>query len=582
MAYPSATPSDPTLEAPLSPSLGGPQSGSDSPCARVAMCEGSGQHLSKETQSLLRSRLRTAALLLTLGFGVFFVRNLFFTDYMSGVDLAMMFYHGAVVLTLALIGGGLCHRCEFKRSTLLVAELVIFGLPASFFVTLEWLQLHALSASMTQQEAMIAGHLESPAAPWILLIFIYSLYIPNTWQRASWIIGAMAAIPVTLFIIAWFVMPHIGENVSLLQISTIALMMSLAGVVGGWGVYTMGRLRREAFEARQLGQYKLKRLLGAGGMGEVHLAEHQLMKRPVALKLIKPSRAADPQAIARFEREVRAMSRLSHANTVEIFDYGHTSDGTFYYVMEYLPGKSLADLVEQHGPLAPERVVSLIEQTCDALSEAHSLGLIHRDIKPGNIFAAERGGVFDVAKLLDFGLAKPIVSTSDVNLTQEGAITGSPLFMAPEQAAGDGLPDARSDIYALGAVAYYLLTGKPPFEAENPVKVLLAHAGQAVVPPSQLRPGIPADLEQIVMRCLAKNPAERFADVITLGEALAACESHGRWTREHARRWWQSHGAQGIKNDIPPRSPQRTSPTNSNGHDLTQDSDAAVSAALAR
>jgi serine/threonine protein kinase len=317
-------------------------------------------------------------------------------------------------------------------------------------------------------------------------------------------------------------------------------------------------------------------------MGEVHLAEHQLMKRPVALKLIKPSRAADPQAIARFEREVRAMSRLSHANTVEIFDYGHTSDGTFYYVMEYLPGKSLADLVEQHGPLAPERVVSLIEQTCDALSEAHSLGLIHRDIKPGNIFAAERGGVFDVAKLLDFGLAKPIVSTSDVNLTQEGAITGSPLFMAPEQAAGDGLPDARSDIYALGAVAYYLLTGKPPFEADNPVKVLLAHAGQAVVPPSQLRPGIPADLEQIVMRCLAKNPADRFADVTALGEALAACESHGRWTREHARRWWQSHGAQDIKNDIPPRSPQRTSPTNSNGHDLTQDSDAAVSAALAR
>ena len=239
---------------------------------------------------------------------------------------------------------------------------------------------------------------------------------------------------------------------------------------------------------------------------------------------------------------MRATAQLSHWNTIEIFDYGHTDDGTFYYVMEYLPGKSLAELVSQHGPLAPSRVVWLLEQTCEALAEAHALGLIHRDIKPGNIFAAERGGVFDVAKLLDFGLAKPATSSGDMNLTQEGSITGSPLFMAPEQATGDGAPDARSDIYALGAVGYYLLTGHPPFEADNPVKVLLAHAQQTVKPPSQLQAGIPADLERIILRSLAKNPDDRFPDVNSLGAALRESSLHGHWTRDDAHRWWTTNG----------------------------------------
>jgi serine/threonine-protein kinase len=262
----------------------------------------------------------------------------------------------------------------------------------------------------------------------------------------------------------------------------------------------------------------------------------------VAIKLIKPGKAGDPQALARFHREVQATAKLTHWNTIEIFDYGHTDDGTFYYVMEYLPGKSLADLVLQHGALAPERVVAILEQTCDALAEAHRLGLIHRDIKPGNIFAAERGGVYDVAKLLDFGLAKPVIPTADVNLTQDGAITGSPLFMAPEQAAGDGIPDARSDIYGLGAVAYYLLTGRPPFEADNPVKILLAHAQKAVVPPSQLQPGVPADLERIVLRCMEKSPADRYQSVNELAADLYRTALHGKWTREHAYEWWQSNG----------------------------------------
>jgi serine/threonine protein kinase len=202
----------------------------------------------------------------------------------------------------------------------------------------------------------------------------------------------------------------------------------------------------DAIKAKELGQYKLKRLLGSGGMGEVYLAEHLLMKRPCAIKMIKPEKAGDPRVLARFEREVRATAKLSHWNNIDIFDYGRAADGTFYYVMEFLPGMNLGDLVRRFGPLAPERVIHLMRQTCDALAEAHGAGLIHRDIKPANIFAAERGGHKDIAKLLDFGLVKPITNIDQGSLTQEGALTGSPLYMSPEQATGDADPDARSDI----------------------------------------------------------------------------------------------------------------------------------------
>jgi serine/threonine protein kinase len=314
-----------------------------------------------------------------------------------------------------------------------------------------------------------------------------------------------------------------------------------------YGTYLINTLRTEAYQAREFGQYKLKRLLGAGGMGEVYLAEHQLLKRPCAIKLIRAGKADDPKALARFEREVQAIAALSHWNTVEIFDYGRTDAGTFYYVMEYLPGMSLGDLVDRFGPLPPERAVFLLEQVCDALREAHAVGLVHRDVKPGNIFAAKRGGVFDVAKLLDFGLVKTsFVEDSSIHLTQEGAIAGSPLFMAPEQAIGDGEPDARSDLYSLGCVAFYLLTGRVPFEGDKPLKVMMAHANQ--LPPSlrEVNPEVPADVEEVVMKCLAKNPAERYPDAASLAEALRNCDCYGKWTREDAARWWSTEGKTAV------------------------------------
>jgi serine/threonine-protein kinase len=274
-------------------------------------------------------------------------------------------------------------------------------------------------------------------------------------------------------------------------------------------------------------------------MGQVYLAEHQLLKRPCVVKLIRPDKAGDPRVLARFQREVCATAKLSHWNTIEIFDYGVAADGTFYYVMEYLPGMSLAELVEQYGPMPPERVIYLLRQACDALREAHDAGLIHRDIKPANIFAAQRGGVYDVVKLLDFGLVKPVIGDHEVQLTTEGTITGSPLFMSPEQAMGDREPDVRSDIYSLGCVAYYLLTGKPPFEGNNAIKVVFAHAHESVVPPSDYRPETPPDLEQVVVKCLAKNPEDRYPNASSLADALGECEAAGLWSAQHAARWWQ-------------------------------------------
>jgi serine/threonine-protein kinase len=333
--------------------------------------------------------------------------------------------------------------------------------------------------------------------------------------------------------------PEVAAVTTVADFMQHVLLTAVAAIAAVFGTHLINTLRREAFEARQLGQYRLIAPLGAGGMGEVYLAEHRMLKRPCAIKLIHPEQAGDPRVLARFEREVRMTARLSHWNTVEIFDYGRTDDGTFFYVMEYLPGLSLEDLLERHGPLPAERVIHLLRQTCHGLREAHAVGLIHRDIKPGNIFAAQRGGLYDVAKLLDFGLVKPVAEVPSARLTVDGAISGTPLFMSPEQARGLDDLDARSDIYSLGAVAYALLSGRPPFDRARPLEVMMAHAHDAVEPPSTRQANVPADLERVVLRCLAKKPEDRFQDVDSLERALAECAAADQWTQAHAARWWQ-------------------------------------------
>jgi tRNA A-37 threonylcarbamoyl transferase component Bud32 len=292
----------------------------------------------------------------------------------------------------------------------------------------------------------------------------------------------------------------------------------------------------------EMGQYRLKERLGGGGMGEVFLAEHRLLKRLCAIKLIRPEKAHEAGMLERFEREVQATAKLRHPHTVEIYDYGHVEDGTFFYVMEYLPGLRLQELVERWGRLPPGRVVYLLRQTCGALHEAHGIGLVHRDIKPDNVLICRLGGQHDVAKLFDFGLVRAADGGELASrLTQAGSLLGTPYFMSPEQVTG-GEVDQRSDLFSLGAVAYFLLTARLPFEGKNVLAVMYARLKEAVTPPSAHSADVPQDLERVVLQCLAVERENRFADAKALQKALASCRCAGEWDEERARDWWECVG----------------------------------------
>jgi serine/threonine-protein kinase len=295
-------------------------------------------------------------------------------------------------------------------------------------------------------------------------------------------------------------------------------------------------LRHQVRKAEQLGQYRLEERIGKGGMGEVFRARHAMLRRPTAVKLIHPD-ATDPELFHRFEREVRQTSRLSHPNTISIFDYGRTPEGVFYYAMEFLDGADLHEIVEKTGPMPPARVIHVLNQTCGALREAHGVGLVHRDIKAGNIMVCRSGGEHDVVKVVDFGLVKDLRGTSP-SLTQLGQVCGTPETLAPEVLGGEE-SGPLSDLYSLGVVAYYMLTGISVYDAKSGADFIGHHLHTPPVPLRDRLPSVPPDLEAAIHRCLEKVPARRFADANELREALAACKDAGLWTQGQAVDWWR-------------------------------------------
>src|SRR5262245_7613443 len=362
------------------------------------------------------------------------------------------------------------------------------------------------------------------ALQWFFILTLYGTFIPNTWRRCAAVVAVLAASPLALFIVQGVWLRPLDPTVYRIGLLQIGFYVALAAVIAVVACSRIEVLRRQASEARKLGQYVLKEKLGEGGMGEVYLAQHVLLRRPCALKLVRPERAVDSKNLRRFQREEPETGTRAHPNTVQVYDYGHAEDGTFYYVMEHLPGLTLEALVQQAGPLPPARAIHFLRQVCGALEEAHGRGLIHRDIKPGNVMICERGGVRDVAKLLDFGLVLPPAGDAEGDkLTQDGAVTGTPAYLSPEQAGGQEAVDARSDIYSVGALGYFLLTGRPPFADRTGMKMIAAHLYEVPEPLSRRRPDVPADLEAVILRCLAKEPAKRFLDVESLDRALAAC-----------------------------------------------------------
>ncbi len=326
------------------------------------------------------------------------------------------------------------------------------------------------------------------------------------------------------------------------------ILLSSVGIVllGGTSVfitYTLYGLRKTAFRARRLGNYVLHRELGEGGMGTVYVAEHALMCRPSAVKVLKPASERDAAALVRFEREVRLSSSLSHPNTITIFDFGRGSDDTFYYAMEYLEGLDLELFVERFGPIPPERTVFILLQAAGSLAEAHGRDIIHRDLKPSNIFLTVRGGLYDFVKVLDFGLAKQIEGVdAPAGLTKTGVVFGTPRYLAPETVYGTAGVDARADIYTFGAVAYWMLTGRAPFTAQSPVELMIDHVKTVPQRPSEASElEIPSTLEEIVMKCLQKDPANRFRNTRELMDAIRSVPFSDPWTWEKAEEWWSLH-----------------------------------------
>ena len=378
----------------------------------------------------------------------------------------------------------------------------------------------------------------------VLALVVRAALVPSTAGRTL-LVGALctAVIAIPIYLRGRTVDPEqdLFHHWAWAGVIVWGLIFSIATMIVSRVIYG---LQQKVREAMQLGNYTLQEKLGEGGMGMVYLARHALLTRPTALKLLPPHKAGE-QNVARFEREVQQTSRLEHPNTVRIFDYGRTPDGIFYYVMEYLDGLTLEELVAMEGPQPAGRVVYVLSQVAHALAEAHGQGLVHRDVKPANIVLCDRGGVADMAKVVDFGLIKHIGAPRELALSTTDAITGTPQYLAPEGLTAPERVDGRTDIYALGAVGYFVLTGKPVFEGATVVEVCSHHLNRRPEPLS-VRAGfdVPADLSAVLLRCLEKSPENRFQSADELRAALGACGDAKSWGLTEAARWWSERGKQ--------------------------------------
>jgi eukaryotic-like serine/threonine-protein kinase len=382
-------------------------------------------------------------------------------------------------------------------------------------------------------------------AVWTLL---FTMVVPTRPRRA--VVAALASvssIPVGIAVLTAAGVPTAASTGPVefffSHVFDYLLVVAMA-YVGARVVYGLGT---EVHRARELGSYRLVERLGQGGMGEVWRAEHRLLARPAAIKLIRSAsmstKDSGAAAMRRFEREAQVTAQLRSPHTVNLFDFGVAEDGAFYYVMELLEGLDAEAVVRRFGPLSAERVVYLLRQICHSLSEAESHGLVHGDVKPANIFLCRYGEDYDFVKILDFGIVKAAndVTSTNTATTLDNIVQGTPAFIAPEQALG-GEIDSRTDIYATGCVAYWLLTGQTVFTADTALGLLMHHIHTPPVPPSiRSELPIPGAVDALVLSCLAKNPAHRPQSAKDLWRRLDALQLSTIWTEDHARHWWVTH-----------------------------------------
>jgi eukaryotic-like serine/threonine-protein kinase len=530
---------------------GAPSTGGQGALAlKLAASHGSLPHLTGEIRDLVDIRLREVALLVTVGWSLVLLLCVSGLDGLFNVAHLGVGCITAMTLTTAVFlvcWASLRLGPRYPLAWLRAYEAVFLW---GSVICAAWLRYAAVGHALDRvppDRFMVLYASALSNLIWMTVFVIYGIFAPNTWRRLLLMNGGVVAVLLVIEAATWSGRPSVDRGLFLSNMLITFMAVFLGVGIALYGSFKLGSAHAEAASARrqlrELGRYRLTRRLGAGAMGEVYLAEHTLLRRPCAVKLIRPSGVDGETQVARFAREVQATARLTHPNTVEIYDYGRAEDGTFYYAMEYLPGLNLDQLGERYGPLPPARVIHLLRQVCGALREAHGFGLIHRDIKPANIIVCSRGGIHDVVKLLDFGLVRAIDAGAGAGkLTQEGAIAGTPQYMSPEQAEGISGLDGRSDIYSLGAVAYFLLTGRPPFQKATALQLLFAHVREPVQPIAEIRPEVPTDLQAVVLRCLEKDRERRFSDVTALEHALAACQRGEPWTEEQAAEWWWRHG----------------------------------------
>jgi serine/threonine-protein kinase len=520
--------------------------------APIAVVTDTASGLGGEAHQLLRERLRAALIILLVGQGLAILREIlgaflqegfYQIDRQAGYGLLNVAVFAAVTVSLVI----LFLSVTLSWMQLRAIEFVVFGLVIALVAYNQYHEvLHEVRGG---DGGLVISTIRSFMFVYFLLMVIYGLLIPNTGLQAARLTISIAVIPLLINLFLYFRHPDFWqvceEFFRFDQISQSALLMLTGAMTVTYGAHVMYRLRQEASEAKEFGQYKLVEKIGSGGMGEVWRASHRLLVRPAAIKLIRPemlgsSNETRTQLLSRFEREAQATALLKSPNTVDVHDFGLTEDGILYYVMEFLEGLDLSSLVERYGPVPPERAVTLTRQACESLAEAHSDGLIHRDIKPANIFTCKFGLKHDFVKVLDFGLVKRNFDQEDSRLTAAGTVTGTPAYIAPEMAISSQQADARSDIYSLGCVAYWLVTGFPVFTSDTPMGTILEHVQSDPVPPSErVEMEVPKDFEGIILACLSKSPGDRPQSCFELMALLDTCEWAEAWNQDRARQWWE-------------------------------------------
>jgi len=473
---------------------------------------------------LAKARTRIAGLAGVLGALSLIAFLLNATLYREQVDSAVQPQHLlAVALSLVVIVTARSRR---------IADITALSVGLVYEVFLCWV------VSFAANHAAIGMGDSVPEVTWAsMIIVVFPMVIPLPPRRllVASLLGAISA-PASLI-----VLDQMGKHpLTIDELIGASVSPAFAVVLAYFGARMIYAIGLDVSRARLLGAYRLESRLGGGGMGEVWRASHRMLARPAAVKLIAPRLLGEDTdaVLTRFEQEAQATALLRSPHTVEVYDFGLSSDGSLYYVMELLDGLDLQKLVDTHGPIPASRVLYILRQVCHSLGEAHAAGMVHRDIKPANILVCRYGSDFDFVKVLDFGVVKKQKLVGDQALTQEGHFLGTPAFFAPEMAL-DSEIDGRADIYSLGCVAYWLLTGSLVFEAANVMALAAKHLQEEPVPPSACTEmEIPTDLEEVVLDCLRKNPVDRPSSAEELANRLSDCDV-AAWTKQDAKRWWQ-------------------------------------------